>query len=186
MINSEKFGMGVRGAIELSFVKDGVWTPFHRQSNLVVNNGCDIMAAAVAGLRTVNGMYICFENSDTTKYTAGEGNNAEYYNPATPVPDRSFVRVSTLGEPIIETSDGSAFEGNKITFLGVTDGSSFISGVPLTDSVSVLYHSALISTLENGEQADDYVFSCADFSTPVTKIAGSQLGVRWELVFNNA
>lgn len=184
MLNSEKFKKWAKGEIELSWVKDGVWEPFHRQPNLVVYEAADIMAECVAGLRKIDGMYIAFENSDVTKYSPDVTNDASYYNPVTPVADRSFVRVTTLGEPIIETTDPN-YGGNKITFLGVTDGSSFFPSVVLTDSVSVLYHSALVSMSNEGVQEDDMIFSCADFAIPVTKIAGSQLGVRWELTFNN-
>lgn len=184
MLNSEKFKKWAKGEIELSWVKDGIWAPFHRQPNLVVYEAADIMAECVAGLRKINGMYIAFENANVTKYTPDVTNNAAYYNPAAPVDDRSFVRVTTLGEPIIETTDPE-YGGNKITFLGVTDGSSFFPGVVLEDGVSILYHSALVSIDDKETQTDDMIFSCADFSIPVTKIAGSQLGVRWELTFNN-
>jgi hypothetical protein len=172
----------VKGQIELSWVKDGIWVPFHKQSNLIAYGSADICASAVAGLRQINGMYIGFENdSGAVEYTPGAANDAAYY--ATEETDRSFVRVTTLGEPIIETSDEDFYAGNKITFLGVTDGTTFFPATPLTDSTSVLYHSALISIADSGDQIDDLVFSNADFSTPVTKVAGAQLGVRWELTF---
>jgi len=172
----------VKGLIKLFWVKNGVWTLFHEQSNLVTYEAADILAAAVAGTRKIDGIYVAFENdSGAVEYTAAPENNAAYY--AVEEADRSFVRVTTLGEPIIE-QDGTEYNGNKITFLGVTDGTSFFPASPLTDSVSVMYHSALVSRVDGGVQDSDKIFSCADFAVPVTKIAGSQLGVRWELVFN--
>ena len=172
----------VKGSIELFWVKDKKWTLFHEQHNLVVNGAADICAAALKGERIVNGMYVCFENdAGAVKYVADATNDAAYY--ASEETDRSFVRVTTLGEPIIESSD-TAFDGNKITFLGVTDGTTFFENTPLTDSVSKLYHSALISIKDIDDQASDKLFSCSDFSVPVTKVAGSQLGVRWALTFS--
>lgn len=181
MLN-EKMENWVKGLIELSWVKNGIWTPFHKQSNLIAYGSGDICAAAVAGLRKINGMYIAFENdAGADNYVPGSDNDAAYY--ATEVANRSFVRVTTLGEPIIEASDAN-YTGNRITFLGVTDGTTFLTA-PLTDSLSVFYHSALVSIDDEGDgaQADDIIFSNADFSTTVTKVAGAQLGVKWEITF---
>jgi len=69
--------------------------------------------------------------------------------------------------------------------MGVSDGVSFFPGTPVLDETSVFYHSALVSTKEGEEQSDDMIFSCADFSTPVKKVAGAQLGMRWGLSFTN-
>lgn len=171
----------ITGSIELSWVKENKWTPFYERHNLVVDGAADICAAALKGERVVNGMYVCFENdAGATKYVADATNDAAYY--ASEETDRSFVRVTTLGEPIIESTE-AAFGGNKITFLGVTDGTTFFPSTPLTDSVSKLYHSALVSIKDINDQPSDKLFSCADFSVPVTKVAGSQLGVRWALTF---
>ena len=183
MLNTEKFKDYAKGRIELSWVKDGVWTPFHEQPNLVVYGAADILASAITGNRFVNGMYIAFENASVARYSEDASNDAAYYAPVVPIDDRGFVRVTTLGEPIIETTDPN-YSGNKVTFLGVTDGTSFLPGVDVEDTESVFYHSALVSIDENNSQEDDLVFSCSDFAIDVTKIAGSQLGIRWEITFN--
>lgn len=177
----EKLENWARGRIELFWVDKGEWTSFHVQENMVVNGAADIMAMAVSGKRAINGMYMAFENDPSAvNYTPGEANDAAYY--ATPSTDRGLVRVSTLGEPVSESTD-PAYVGNKVTFMGVTDGTSFFPSVTLQDGTSVLYHSALTSMVEGGSQDEDKIFSCADFTTPVTKIAGSQLGVRWDIIF---
>ena len=170
----------VKGSFGIYLVKDS-WELIHEQHNIVVNSAADILARAISGKAVINGMYMAFENDPgADKYIEAVGNNKNYY--AVPANDRSFVRVTTLGEPIIETTDAK-YAGNKITFLGVTDGTSFFPSVPLTDSVSVLYHTALVSMKEGGGQDDDVIFSCSDFDIPVTKIAGAQLGLRWSLNF---
>jgi len=173
----------VKGAITLSWVKDGMWMPFAKKSNLVTYGGADIAAASLAGRLGVNGMYVGYANdSGAVKYTPDAANDAAYY--AVEETDRGLVRVSTLGEPILESTSGE-YSGNKISFLAVTDGAAFFPATPLTDSVSEMYHSALVAMDPDSpeNQSLDKIFSCSDFSVPVTKIAGAQLGIRWDLVF---
>ena len=174
-----------KGELSLFLVRGDEWTPLYKQRNMIVDQAADIMALAVTGRRRVDGMYVCFENSDVQKYIPNTDNDAEYYNPTPAVPDRSFVRVATLGDPVISSTD-PALAGNKVAFLGVTDGSSELPGVPFLDSVSSIYHTALVSLDPDGQQSRDLIFSCADLDTPILKIAGAQLGVRWEITYNTA
>ena len=171
----------VKGRLDIFLVKDGIWEPVYSQSNLVANGASDICALTATGKRTIDTMYLCFENDPSAvDYVADAANTAAYY--ATASANRSFVRVATLGEPVIE-STGPEYTGNKVTFMGVTDGTSFFPSVPVTDSTSVFYHAALVSAPADDSQAADMIFSCTDLATPITKIAGSNIGIRWAITF---
>jgi hypothetical protein len=172
----------VKGRLEISYVYPGNrWEKIHEQSNLVTNQGSDILAKALAGKMNVNGMYLVFRNAPSaTPIVADKANVAATY--ATASTNRSFVRVTTMGEPIFTASD-SDYQNNEVTFMAVTDGTSFYPSVPVTDGSSVFYHSALVAMPSFSDQTTDAIFSCADMSTPITKIAGAQIGLRWIITF---
>ena len=172
--------LNIKGVLQLSWVKDGVWTPFLEQSNLCTYDGTSLLTAALTGKRVLNAMYLCYENSNVQKYTADASNDAAYY--ANEITGRGLVRVTTLSEPVIE-SEGANYHDNKITVRGVTDGSAFFPGTPVTDGVSSFYHTALASLDPEASQSSDIILSCSDIATPVTKVAGAHLGIKWSVIF---
>ena len=172
----------MKGEIELFAVKDGDWTSIHKQDNMIVNSGADILAKALAGDLQVNAMYLCFENAaGATDYTAAITNDAAYYAGASA--DRSFVRVTALSDASYSTSDATTYDNNKVTFTGVTDGTTFFESVPVQDGTSSFYHAALVAAPEASDQTEDIIFSCSDLTTAITKIAGAQIGIRWTVQF---
>jgi len=172
----------VKGTIELFNVSDGVWGDcIHKQHNLITYQGADILAKAIAGDLNINAVYIVFENdSGAIRISEDLGNIAATY--ADSSANRSFVRVSTMGEPVF-TADGTDYQSNQVTFLAVTDGISFFPAVPVTDGTSVFYHSALVSAADMDDQTEDLIFSCADLTTDITKVAGANIGIRWTITF---
>jgi len=179
MIKTDVLKKWIKGTIEYGYVyPNGTWETI-AQSNLVTYGGSDIMAKALAGQVNINAMYLVFENAPgAINITEDKTNDAATYQASSA--NRSFCRVTTIGEPSFSTS-GSDYSNNKVTFLAVTDGTSYHVGVPITDSTSVFYHSALIASPDFSDASEDLVFSCSDFSTTITKIAGAQIGVRWTL-----
>lgn len=167
----------IKGYLELFKVTDHSWSSLGGKHNMLVDGAADIMAKALAGERTVNGVYLAYRNDPgAVSYQASSSNDAAYY--ATEEPDRGFVRIHTFGVPLVKIpAPGGG--GAQITFLGVTDGTFFFPGTPVVDGVSVFNHSALVSMVEDGDQEDDMVFSCVDMAVPVTKMAGANLGARW-------
>lgn len=170
------------GELELSYVyPDGRWEHICTQHNLITDQGSDILAKALAGTFTVNGMYLVFRNdSGAVPIVADKTNVADTY--ATASANRSFCRVTAMGAPVF-TSSSAEYLNNRVAFLAVTDGTSFYPSIPVTDGTSVFYHSALMAIPDFDTQDTDLVFSCSDLTTAITKIAGAQIGVRWTITF---
>lgn len=169
----------VKGHIELFQVDSDEWKAIQDQHNLVTYEGADILAKAVAGALNINTMYLVFENdSGAIRISEDLGNIAGTY--ADTSPNRGYVRVSTMGEPVY-TSSGDDYNNNEVAFLAVTDGTA--EGATVTDGTSVFYHTALVASPDFDDQTDDLIFSCSDLSTEITKVAGAQIGIRWTLTF---
>lgn len=173
----------VKGFIELYEVRGGDWKPVWAGPNLVANQAADIMASVLAGGTAVNGMYLVYRNDPgAVSITPDKTNTAATYAAASA--NRGLVRVTTIGEPSL-AQVGSDYVNNKITFVGVTDGSAFFPLVPVVDGTSVFYTAALVSIPDELTQADDLIFSCGDLGTAITKAAGAQVGLRWSITFTN-
>ena len=179
----EKLNRLVVGRIQIFRVSDGKWILIDEKKNLVTYGGSDILAKALANELKVNCIYVVFENNPAAiRISTDASNIAATY--ATSSPNRSFVRVPTMGDPVYSSTDPD-YANNEVSFLGVTDGSSEFPAVPVTDGVSVFYHSALVAAPDMDDQTKDVVFSCANFSSDQTKVAGAQIGIRWTLTFTS-
>jgi len=147
----------VKGKIEIFRVNGDSWDLIHKQHNLIIYQGADILAKALAGDLNINAMYLVFENDPgAIRISADLSNIAGTYADASA--NRSFVRVSTMGNPVYTSSD-SDYQNNEVAFLAVTDGTSFFPTVPVTDGTSVFYHSALVSAADMDDQSEDLIFS---------------------------
>jgi hypothetical protein len=170
-----------KGRITLFEVTDGEWRQCHQQDNMVTYSGADAMALMATGSSSINAIYLVYRNDPgAINITADKSNTADVYGAS--VTNRGVVRITTLGEAAL-TSSAAEYEGNKATFMGVSDGTTMFPSTPVTDGVSVFYHAALVCAPNISDQEDDIIFSCADFSTVQTKVAGAQLGVKWEIIF---
>jgi len=172
----------IKGHREFFQVTNGVWEKIGEDHNMITNEGVNILAKAITNKAHINAMYLCFENTDTTNYNEAKTNNAEYY--AGIAANRGIVRISTLGEPIFSDSD-SQYSHNKVTFLGVSDGTTMFPTVTVQDGTSIFYHTALVAMSDSEDQTKDMIFSCGDLTVPITKIAGSQIGIRWTITFTS-
>ena len=165
-------------------------TDIHSQSNLVVNTAADVMALAVAGQASINGMYMAYENSvppivETTPLVTRA---ASYYHTTGSTNPKGFVRVPTISQPSFVASDPK-YNGNQITFVGISDSNVVIldAGNAVADGTSQFYGAALLF-LDPAGYANDILFSAVTFDdigpSEFEKIAGAQLGVRWTLTFD--
>ena len=172
-----------RGYVEMFLVRDGIWTPIGSVHNDICYDGMDIMAKALHGDLAINAMYLVFENdAGAADITVDAANTYATYTAAEA--NRSFVRISTLGDPIYSSTDATIYENNRVVFLGVTDGTSYFPAIPVTDATSVFYHTALVAAPDFTDETEDKIFSCAALSPTVTKVAGAQVGVRWTITFD--
>jgi hypothetical protein len=171
----------IAGHFQVYLVRDGKWELMQEQCNMTTYSGADLLGKALAGQLSANTIYIVFENDPSAvRISPDVENDAATYAAASA--NRSFVRVSTMGSPTF-TASGSEYDSNKVTFLGVTDGSSFFEAIPVTDGTSVFYHAALVASPDADDQTQDVVFSCGDLTTDLTKVAGAQIGIRWDITF---
>jgi len=172
-----------KGHVEVFLVKDGKWTKVGETHNDICYEGMDILAKAVHGDLAINTIYLVFENNAAAAdITVDAANTYATYTAAEA--NRSFVRVATLGDPIYDTTDSAKYDYNQVVFLGVTDGTTYFPAIPVTDSTSVFYHTALVASPDFDDITQDEIFSCADLTTTVTKVAGAQIGIRWTITFD--
>lgn len=181
MTSNEIIDTGVHGSIEPFMLVAGDVRRYGEQCNMTVNSLNDAMALALGSGLRVNGMYLVYRNDPgATPIAPAKTNTAATYAAATA--NRGLVRVSTIGTPAISSGD-ALYTGNKVTVIGVTDGTAFFSTVPVIDGTSVFYHTALVCIQDFDNQSRDIIISCADLTNPLTKLAGAQIGNRWTLTF---
>jgi len=180
----------VQGTIELfRVIGKCAYVNLAQSHNVILNSGADIMAKAVAGDLSINGMYFAYDNSGTpyTDPTPPVERTASFYH-SVGAGTRNFVRVPTLARATYASTD-PAYNGNKVQFVALTDGVGVLSGAGnvLTDGVSQFYGAAL-AWLDPDNYENDILFSAVSFadlgSAHFAKIANAQLGIRWSLIFD--
>jgi len=165
-------------------------TDLHSQHNVIVNTAADVMALAVSGQANINGMYMAYENSvpPIVEATPAVTRAASYYHTTGSTDPRGFVRVPTISQPAIASSDPK-YNGNQVTFVGISDSNVVIPDGTnsVTDGTSQFYGAALLF-LDPAGFANDILFSAVTFDdigpSEFEKIAGAQLGVRWVITFD--
>lgn len=161
-----------------------------RQQNLYVYNGADIVAAALAGRPgyTIATMYMEFENvaspgDPIVPPAYDRDSSVDYYsNLADP---RDFLRVPLTLTPTIASSDDSKYEGNQVTFFGISSGNVGENGLAFTHTVnSTVFGGALLASPVPDTQANDRILSRTYWaSSAVLKQQNHQIGVQWTLRF---
>jgi len=180
---------GAVGEIELFARRDGQDHVLARKKNVIVNSGMDLLAKALGGKLSVNGMYFAYDNdgSPYTDVTPPVQRTASFYH-SDGGGTRNFDRAATLAQPSYSTTD-AAFNNNKVTFVAITTGTGLLAGAGniLTDGTSQFYGAAL-AYLDPDDYQQDILFSSVSFNdigpSHFTKIAGAQIGIRWGIYFN--
>lgn len=177
------------GPIELGYVDEatGLWTPLQvKRRNLITYGGSDILGRILSGnaLYVPSRMYFEFHNGASPPTpTVSRDTEPDYYLGLTGTED--FLRVPLNFTPALSASSGN-FVSNICTFMGVTSGSTGARTTgPLTFSSGALskVFSAAIVASPTGDVGGDIVFARFNLDTAIAKIAGSQIGVKWQVQF---
>lgn len=160
--------------------------------NLILFSGADILAQCLTGNAkyAVSTMYLEFMNlaspSDPIVPPAFDRTGGiAYYNGLSGSPDTDFIRVPLTVNPSIVAS-GSDYNGNRVTFFGMTEGTTGFFGKPFNPGVnSAVFGAALVAAPDPDDQSQDVVFSRVYAGIDkVLKQTGYEIGVVWTVQLN--
>jgi len=180
------------GEVEVFVRKDGKDRVIHRQKNLIVNSGMDLLARAAAGDISINGMYIAHSNAGSPVGAPSPDvtRTANYYQTTGSDASTGFMRVPLAAAPTFSSTDGVTYNSNKATFLAISDKNVAVpvSGNEVIDGTSIVFGAALVYQDPN-DLAGDLLYSSVVFTDlagvidEITMLAGAQIGVRWSQSF---
>ena len=136
----------------------------------------------------IAGAYIEFENNSgaavSTPSVTRDG-AAAYYAALAGHATRDYLRVPVIASTLDSSDPGNFPLGNRLLFYIQTEGSVGVHGKPFNDAAqSRVYGGALAAYPAFADPAQDVLFSRFYYTNPVNqliKLAGSQLGMTWEL-----
>lgn len=145
----------------------------------------------------INAMYVEYENvadpEDVVVVpTYGRSEDYGYYQDLSASGTRDFLRVPLLLQPTIGIETGfedyftAGVNGNKLTFHAQTQGIIGFHGKSFNDGVnSKVFGVALVATPVFSDPTQDLIFARTYFETSdqTPKLASSQIGVTWDVVF---
>jgi hypothetical protein len=175
---------------ERSFVKGKIIDRILLQkNNTILYSAADLSAKALAGAFRVNGMYFAFANDPPpiSADTPDKTRTATWYQTTGSSGTKGFCRVATIAEPSYAASS-ALYVNNKVTFVAI---SSSTVAVPsgsneVTDGTSQFYDCAL-GYLHPTDMEQDVLLAAVAFKdlsggiTEIAKIAGAQIGIRWDI-----
>lgn len=160
--------------------------------NLILFSGADVLAQCLSGNAkyAVSTMYLEFMNlaspSDPITPPAFDRTGGiAYYNGLVSSPDTDFIRVPLTVNPTIVPS-GVDYAGNRLTFFGMTEGTTGFFGKPFTAGAnSAVFGAGLIAAPDPDDQSQDVVFSRVYTGIDkVLKATGYEIGVVWTVQLN--
>lgn len=145
----------------------------------------------------IRAMYIEYENladpdDPVTPPTFDRTEGTEYYNNLALSGSRDFLRVPLSVRPTLGIAAGyedyfvDGVTGNKLTFVGQTQGSAGVHGKPCNSGVnSKVFGIALVGTPVFADATQDVVFARTYFDTgdQVLVQSSSHIGIMWSIVF---
>jgi hypothetical protein len=181
----------MRGFVKVfSVAPDGSKHLLKALENLYVYTGADVVAAALGGRPgfSVGTMYMEFENlaapgDPIIPPSYDRSSTVSYYSNLTS--PRDFLRVPLTLQPTIISSDESKYDGNQITFFGISSGSVGENGLAFSHTVnSTVFGGGLCASPVVDTQANDRLISRTYWaSDAVLKQQNHQIGVQWTLRF---
>jgi hypothetical protein len=168
--------------------RTGIIRKMIERENLVLYGGADILAKLLSGdpKYAVNTMYLEFSNIAPAIPSFDRTGGVSYYNGLAADPNVDFLRVPLTVNPVIDSSDPVLYLGNRVTFFGVSEGTTGFHGKTFGPvAPSTVYGAALVAAPDVLDQSQDVVFSRAYAGIgSVTKEAGFEIGVTWTIQFN--
>lgn len=142
-------------------------------------------------------MYIEFSNvaspgDPVTTPTFDRSEGLEYYQDLSLSADKDFLRVSLLGDPTLGIEAGyedfftDGVDGNKLTFLAQTQGSSGFHGKTFSNAAnSKVYGAALVATPDFSDQSKDVIFARMYYPSGEQQVkpTSGQVGITWDVPF---
>ena len=187
-IHPDKF---VRGSVKVFDIgPDQDKQLIAEQENLYVYNGADIVAAALANRPGyhIATMYMEFENlaapgNPIIPPAYDRSSDVSYYSNLTS--PRDFLRIPLTLQPTIASSDETKFEGNQVTFFGISAGNVGVNGLGFIYTLnSTVFGGALCASPVVDTQANDRILSRTYWAdAAVLKQQNHQIGVQWTLRF---
>lgn len=175
----------IGGPLEWGYVdeKTGLWIPQgYKKRNLILYGAADILAKVASGNASyvISSMYFEFTNGVVPTVTPARDEGQSYYaglsNP------QDFIRSAIDNSPTFTNSD-SNFEHNIVRFFATTSGSTGQLGRTFSQTAgSKVYGGALVATPTNSFSGD-IVFARFYFTSPATKLDGTQIGIKWGMLF---
>ena len=166
--------------------------------NLILFSGADILAQALAGTPgyKVSTLYLEFKNlampGDPVPIPSFDRTGGvAYYNGLASSLDIDYLRIPLQISPSFGTSDETDYENNRVTFVGISEGTLGFHGKLFGSGAnSAVYGAALVASPAPDDQTQDRVFSrvyagvVAGWASAIEKQAGTQIGVTWTVRFN--
>ena len=178
---------------------DSVETILKRENQIQLEWGAIACQCIGLGKRDfrVNAMYIEYENvadpeDVITPPTFERGEGRGYYEDLAMSGTRDFLRVPLLLPPGIDIEPGyeefftEGVSGNRLTFYTQSQGTVGVHGKSFNDGVnSKVFGMALVSTPVFADTTQDLIFArnYVNSEDQTAKLASSQLGITWEIVF---
>jgi len=192
MHTEEQYSNASHGELEVFIRQGGKDRVILTKKNLIVNTGMDLLAKAVVGQQTINGMYLLYSNAGSPIAEASPSvtTTSQYYQTTGSDATKGFQRVPMAAIPSFSSSDVGTYNNNKAIFMSITDGNVAvpIAGNEVTPGLSIVYGAGLVY-MDPDDMANDVLYSAVNFADVVgvldelTILAGAQIGVRWSQSF---
>jgi hypothetical protein len=181
-----------------SFDKNGRIVKMVRLKNLILYNGADILAKLISGASGyhISTMYMEFVNlaapgDPVVIPTFDRSGGTDYYDSLSASADADFLRVPLQIAATLSSSDEDVYAHNKVTLMGVSEGTQGFHGKTFGSSAnSVVRGAALVAAPDQTDQSRDLVFSrvyaggVSGWAEAIEKEAGTQIAVTWTIRFN--
>jgi len=151
--------------------------------NLVLYGGADILAKLLAGNSNyaISGLYIEYDNAGGTPTPPAFDRSADksYYDGLISDPNRDYLRVSLAAAPLF-TASSSDYDFNRLTFLGISDGTVGVHGKVFSSAAnSTVFGAALYCAVDPSDSSQDLIYARTYSTGALAKAAGLSIGVSW-------
>ena len=159
-----------------------------RRCNQVLYSSRDLLAMAMAGQQSLNGMYLAYTNGAIPTDPVPPERLASYYTTTGSAGKAGFVRVPLVGEPLFKSTNPGLYRNNQIILTAISDNNTVIPTAEngIVDGVTQWYGGALgwLAPV----YANDVLFSAVNFndtigSPSIPQIIHAAVGLRWTLTF---